>query len=47
MTSVLLAAAGITYAVGVGGGLYWLVPAVLAALLGGALNAWTFLIELT
>ena len=47
MTSVLLAAAGITYALGVGGGLYWLVPAVLAALLGGALNAWTFLIELT
>jgi len=25
-------------------GLYWLVPTVLAALLGGAVNAWTFLI---
>jgi hypothetical protein len=47
VTSVLLATAGITCAVGVGGGLYWLVPTVLAALLGGAVNAWTFLIEPT
>ena len=50
VTSAILATAGITYAVGVGGGLYWLVPTVLAALIGaaligGALNAWMFLIE--
>ena len=37
--------AGITGVVGHGGGLYWLVPAVIAALIGGVLNAWTFLIE--
>ena len=43
LTSVFLATAGITEATGVGGGLYWLVPTVLAALLGGAVNAWTFL----
>jgi len=44
LTSVFLAAAGITEATGVGGSLYWLVPTVLAALLGGAVNAWSFLI---
>lgn len=39
--------AGATEAVGHGGRLYWLVPALLVALLGGVYNAWIFLIEQT
>jgi hypothetical protein len=43
-TSVLLLVAGTSVLVGAGGGLLWLVPAVLAALVGGVVNAWTFLV---
>jgi hypothetical protein len=28
-----------------GGGLYWLLPAVLAGLVGGVINAWLFLLR--
>ena len=28
-----------------GGGLYWLIPAVVASLLGGVVNAWLFLVK--
>jgi hypothetical protein len=37
--------AGITLIVG-GGGLFWLVPALLLALVGGMLNAWLLLVRL-
>jgi hypothetical protein len=30
-----------------GGGLYWLVPAAVASLLGGGVNAWLFLVKAT
>jgi len=41
-----VAAAGATVLAGAGGGLYWLVPTTLAALLGGLTNAWVLLIEI-
>jgi hypothetical protein len=28
-----------------GGGLYWMIPAVLAGLVGGVINAWLFLVR--
>jgi hypothetical protein len=43
-TSVLTEIAGVTLIFG-GGGLYWLVPAVILALVGGALNAWLLLLR--
>ena len=42
-TSLLTEIAGVTLIVG-GGGLYWLVPALILALVGGALNAWLLLL---
>ncbi len=36
--------AGVTLLAGHDGGLYWLVPAVVLALVGGTLNAWWFLV---
>ena len=44
-TSVLTEIAGVTLIVG-GGGLYWLVPAIILALVGGMLNAWLLLVGL-
>lgn len=44
-TSLLTEIAGVTLIVG-GGGLYWLVPAIILALVGGALNAWLLLVGL-
>lgn len=44
-TSVLTEIAGVTLIVG-GGGLYWLVPALILALVGGMLNAWLLLLRL-
>jgi modulator of FtsH protease len=41
-----LIAAGISLLAAGGGGLYWLVPAVLIAILSGLLNAWVLLIEI-
>jgi len=43
ITALLVAVAGITLLVGAGGGLYWLIPAVVASLVGGVINAWVFL----
>ena len=43
--SVLILTGAITYWVGHGGGLDWLAPAVLLALVSGVLNAWLFLVE--
>jgi hypothetical protein len=44
LTMILIETAGITTLAGGGGGLYWLVPAVAAALVGGVTNAWLFLV---
>ena len=45
ITAVLVGVAGVTFLVQAGGGLYWLIPAVMASLVGGVVNAWLFLIK--
>lgn len=47
ITTVLVGVAGLTFLLKVGGGLYWLIPAAVASLLGGVVNAWLFLVKLT
>jgi len=44
-TALLVAVAGLTFLIKAGGGLYWLIPAVLASLVGGVVNAWLFLVR--
>ena|SRR5256885_7026978 len=43
--AVLVGAAGLTFLLKAGGGLYWMIPAVLAGLVGGVINAWLFLVR--
>jgi hypothetical protein len=45
LTAVLVGISGLTFLVKAGGGLYWLIPAAMASLLGGVFNAWLFLIR--
>ena len=45
VTSVLFGVAGLTFLLKAGGGLYWMIPAVLASLVGGVINAWLFLLK--
>jgi len=45
VTAVLVGIAGLTFLLKAGGGLYWLIPAVVASLVGGVINAWLFLIK--
>jgi hypothetical protein len=47
ITAALVGVAGITFLVQAGGGLYWLIPAAIASLLGGIVNAWLFLVKVT
>jgi hypothetical protein len=47
ITAALVGVAGLTFLVKAGGGLYWLIPAIMASLLGGVVNAWLFLIKVT
>jgi hypothetical protein len=47
ITAALVGVAGLTLLVKAGGGLYWLIPAVVASLLGGVVNAWLFLVRVT
>jgi hypothetical protein len=47
ITAVLVGVAGVTFLLKAGGGLYWLIPAAVASLLGGVVNAWLFLVRLT
>jgi hypothetical protein len=47
ITAVLVAVAGLTFLLKAGGGLYWLIPAAMASLLGGVVNAWLFLVKVT
>jgi hypothetical protein len=46
ITAILVGIAGATLIARSGGGLYWLIPAVTASLIGGAINAWLFLVRL-
>jgi hypothetical protein len=46
VTCGCLAVAGATLLAGAGGGLYWIVPAVIASVVFGLLNAWVLLIEI-
>jgi hypothetical protein len=47
ITAVLVGVAGLTFLLKAGGGLYWLIPAAMASLLGGVVNAWLFLVKIT
>ncbi len=47
ITAILVGVAGITFLARAGGGLYWLIPTVVASLAGGVVNAWLFLVNLT
>jgi hypothetical protein len=47
VTAVLVGIAGLTFLVKAGGGLYWLIPAAMASLVGGVINAWLFLVRVT
>lgn len=47
VTTVLVAVAAVTLMVKAGGGLYWLIPAMTASLVGGVTSAWLFLVKLT
>ena len=44
--SLPLVAAGVSLIAGTGGGLYWLVPGIVIALVGGVLNTWVLLVEI-
>jgi hypothetical protein len=46
VTGGCLALSGATLLAEAGGGLYWLVPAVLAAIFFGLVNAWVLLVEI-
>jgi hypothetical protein len=45
VTALLLGVAGVTDLVHAGGGLYWLIPASMASLIGGVVSAWLFLVK--
>jgi uncharacterized membrane protein len=45
ITAILVGLAGLTFLIKTGGGLYWMIPAVLASLVGGVINAWLFLLK--
>ena len=45
ITAVLVGVAGLTLLLTAGGGLYWMIPATLASLVGGVINAWLFLVR--
>jgi hypothetical protein len=46
-TSLLLAATGLLLVLGVGDGLYVVVPTVIVAMVGGVTSAWLFLTRIT
>ena len=46
VTCACVVAAGLSLLADGGGGLYWLVPAVLLATISGLVNAWVLLIEI-
>jgi hypothetical protein len=46
ITAVLVGVAALSLLLKAGGGLYWLIPAAVASLLGGVVNAWLFLVNI-
>jgi len=44
VTAALIGIAGVSFGLKGGGGLYWLIPAVVVSLIGGVVNAWLFLV---
>jgi hypothetical protein len=47
LTPLLIGVRGVTLLVPVGGGLYWLLAAAVAGLLGGVVSAWLLLVKIT
>jgi hypothetical protein len=47
VTPLLIGIGGVTLLVHAGGGLYWLLAAAVASLLGGVVTAWLFLVKVT
>ena len=45
VTAVLVGVAGLTFLLKAGGGLYWMIPAVVSGLVGGVINAWLFMVR--
>jgi uncharacterized membrane protein len=45
ITAIFVGVGGVTLLVRAGGGLYWLIPSVVASLIGGVVNAWLFLVR--
>jgi hypothetical protein len=45
ITAVLVGVTGLSLTLKAGGGLYWMIPAVSASLVGGVINAWLFLLK--
>jgi len=45
ITDLFIVIAGITLMLQAGGGLYWMIPAVIASLGSGVINAWLFLLK--
>ena len=43
---MLVGVAGLSFLLKTGGGLYWMIPAVLTGLVGGVINAWLFLVRM-
>lgn len=46
LSCATMAVSGVTLIAATGGGLYWLVPSVLAALVFGLVNVWVLLVEI-
>jgi hypothetical protein len=46
LTAVPVIVAGGSLTIGAGGGLYWIVPSVVVAFIGGLSNAWVLLVEI-
>jgi hypothetical protein len=45
ITPLFFGVAGLTFLITAGGGMYWLIPAAVASLAGGVINAWLFLVR--
>lgn len=46
LTAIPIVIAGISVFFGAGGGLYWIVPSIVVAFVGGLTNAWVLLVEI-
>jgi hypothetical protein len=46
VSGACIVVAGVSEAAGAGGGLYWLVPATIIAILAGLVNTWVLLVEI-